>query len=385
MTGTTATSPVELTEQAARLRLAINRTARRLRQEANTDLGPASIAALATIERTGPLTPSELARIEGIQRPTATRILARLTEEGYVTPHRRSRPTGARSIVDDQRRRSRRSDAASQAQDRLSGQADAQASRRGRRDPRPRGGDPRAGARGGSFLSAAVRRSFSSSFASLRIRNYRLYFGGQVVSLAGNWMQIVAELWLILSLTDSGFAVGIATALQFTGILLLGALGGSLADRFDKRKLLMVTQTGMAVPALLLFVARRRRLRSGLDGLRRDRAPRPRARGRQPGPAGLRDRARRPRQGRQRRQPQQRPRPLRPHHRPRDRGSDHRPLGSGPLLRPQLAELRGDALRPLQDGPEPAPPARSRPAARQRPRRRSATSPAARSCASRSR
>jgi len=103
-------------------------------------------------------------------------------------------------------------------------------------------------------LSAAVRRSFSSSFASLQIRNYRLYFGGQVVSLAGNWMQIVAELWLILSLTDSGFAVGIATALQFTGILFLGALGGSLADRFDKRKLLMVTQTGMAVPALLLFV-----------------------------------------------------------------------------------------------------------------------------------
>jgi MFS family permease len=102
-------------------------------------------------------------------------------------------------------------------------------------------------------LTAAVRRSFSNSFASLRIRNYRLYFGGQVVSLAGNWMQIVAELWLVLSLTHSGFAVGIATALQFVGILLLGALGGSLADRFDKRRLLMVTQTGMALPALLLF------------------------------------------------------------------------------------------------------------------------------------
>ena len=103
-------------------------------------------------------------------------------------------------------------------------------------------------------MSAAVRRSFRSSFASLQVRNYRLYFGGQIVSLAGNWMQIVAELWLILTLTDSGLAVGIATALQFTGILLFGALGGSLADRFDKRKLLMVTQTGMAVPAMLLFI-----------------------------------------------------------------------------------------------------------------------------------
>ena len=99
-------------------------------------------------------------------------------------------------------------------------------------------------------MTAAVRRSF----ASLEIRNYRLYFGGQVVSLAGNWMQIVAELWLVLTLTDSGFAVGLATALQFAGILLFGAIGGSLADRFDKRKLLIVSQTGMAVPAALLFL-----------------------------------------------------------------------------------------------------------------------------------
>jgi len=98
-------------------------------------------------------------------------------------------------------------------------------------------------------LSAALRRSF----ASLELRNYRLYFTGQVVSLAGNWMQIVAELWLILQLTDSGVYVGLATALQFAGILLFGALGGALADRFDKRKLLMVSQTGMAIPALLLF------------------------------------------------------------------------------------------------------------------------------------
>ena len=98
-------------------------------------------------------------------------------------------------------------------------------------------------------MSAALARSF----ASLQVPNYRLYFGGQIVSLAGNWMQIVAELWLILKLTDSGVLVGVATALQFSGILLFGALGGALADRFDKRKLLMISQTGMAIPALLLF------------------------------------------------------------------------------------------------------------------------------------
>jgi DNA-binding MarR family transcriptional regulator len=85
MTGTETTSTQELTEQAARLRLAVNRMARRLRQEASIDLGPASISALASIERSGPLTPSELARIEGIQRPTATRILDRLADAGLVT------------------------------------------------------------------------------------------------------------------------------------------------------------------------------------------------------------------------------------------------------------------------------------------------------------
>jgi DNA-binding MarR family transcriptional regulator len=95
--GTEATSGEELTEQAARLRLAVNRMARRLRQEAPTDLGPASIAALATLERSGPLTPSELARIEGVRRPTATRILSRLTESGLVS--RTADPADGRSAI----------------------------------------------------------------------------------------------------------------------------------------------------------------------------------------------------------------------------------------------------------------------------------------------
>ena len=97
MTGTETTSTQDLTEQAARLRLAVNRMARRLRQEANTQLGPASIAALATIERSGPLTPSEVARVEGIQRPTATRILSRLTGAGLVS--RTTDPSDGRSSI----------------------------------------------------------------------------------------------------------------------------------------------------------------------------------------------------------------------------------------------------------------------------------------------
>ncbi len=98
-------------------------------------------------------------------------------------------------------------------------------------------------------MSAALRRSLSS----LEIPNYRRYFGGQIVSLSGNWMQMVAEMWLILELTGSGVAVGVTVALQFLPILLFGAWGGVLADRWPKRSLLIVTQSAMAVPALALF------------------------------------------------------------------------------------------------------------------------------------
>ncbi|MET0730123.1 MAG: MFS transporter, partial [Solirubrobacterales bacterium] len=98
-------------------------------------------------------------------------------------------------------------------------------------------------------MSAALRRSVTS----LQIPNYRRYFAGQIVSLSGNWMQMVAEMWLILELTGSGVAVGVTSALQFLPILLFGAWGGVLADRWPKRNLLVVTQTAMAVPALVLW------------------------------------------------------------------------------------------------------------------------------------
>lgn len=98
-------------------------------------------------------------------------------------------------------------------------------------------------------MTAALRRSFTS----LHVPNYRRYFAGQLVSLSGNWMQMVAEIWLVLSLTGSGVAVGLTTALQFLPILLFGAWGGVLADRIAKRRLLTYTQMAMAVPALALF------------------------------------------------------------------------------------------------------------------------------------
>ncbi len=98
-------------------------------------------------------------------------------------------------------------------------------------------------------MSAALRRSFTS----LAVPNYRRYFAGQIVSLSGNWMQVVAEMWLVLTLTGSGLAVGITSALQFLPMMLFGAWGGLLADRFPKRSLLTVTQALMAAPAIALW------------------------------------------------------------------------------------------------------------------------------------
>ena len=98
-------------------------------------------------------------------------------------------------------------------------------------------------------MSAALNRTF----LSLRVPNYRRYFAGQVISLSGNWMQTVAEMWLVVKLTGSGTAVGLVAALQFLPILVFGAMGGVLADRMSKRKLLIVTQALMALPALALI------------------------------------------------------------------------------------------------------------------------------------
>src|SRR3954453_23140287 len=85
------------TSVAAHLRVVVTRTARRLRQEAGTDLSPSQTSTLAAIERHGPLTPSELAACERIQRPTATRVLARLEEAGLVV--RAADPTDRRSSL----------------------------------------------------------------------------------------------------------------------------------------------------------------------------------------------------------------------------------------------------------------------------------------------
>lgn len=97
-----------------------------------------------------------------------------------------------------------------------------------------------------------VERAARRTFLSLRTRNFRLYFFGQVVSGTGTWLQLVAQSWLVLSLTHSALAVGITLAIQFTPMLVFGAWAGVLVDRVDKRRVLIGTAAAAGGLALVL-------------------------------------------------------------------------------------------------------------------------------------
>ena len=100
-----------------------------------------------------------------------------------------------------------------------------------------------------------LRAVGASTFSSLRVRNYRIYFTAQIVSVSGTWMQTVAQAWLVLHLAppaEQGVDLGLVTALQFLPMLLFGTYGGLVADRLDKRRLLYATQSSAGVLALAL-------------------------------------------------------------------------------------------------------------------------------------
>jgi MFS family permease len=100
-----------------------------------------------------------------------------------------------------------------------------------------------------------VRARLRSTFQSLQVRNYRLFSTGQLISLIFGWMQITAQDWLVLQLShDSPTALGVVTALQFTPILLLTLYAGKLADRFDKRTLLLIVNVAWCALASLMGV-----------------------------------------------------------------------------------------------------------------------------------
>ena len=97
-----------------------------------------------------------------------------------------------------------------------------------------------------------LRLATSDTFRSLGIRNFRLFFTGQLISQIGNWLTLIAQALLVLELTDSGIALGLLAAAQFGPVLLFGAFAGLVADRSDKRRLLMVVQALAMVQSFVL-------------------------------------------------------------------------------------------------------------------------------------
>jgi MFS family permease len=119
-------------------------------------------------------------------------------------------------------------------------------------DPSAELASPELGAVAAPSLEVARATRWSETFRALRHRNYRLFYTGQAISLTGTWMQTVAQAWLVIELTDSKAAVGIVTTLQFLPITLFVLPAGVLADRVNKRDLIMATRALAMVQSLLL-------------------------------------------------------------------------------------------------------------------------------------
>jgi MFS family permease len=90
---------------------------------------------------------------------------------------------------------------------------------------------------------SAIRKATNETFQSLHVRNFRLFFSGQLISQIGNWLTLLAQTLLVLKLTDSGIALGALAVAQFGPVLVMGPWAGLVADRSDKRKLLLIVQT----------------------------------------------------------------------------------------------------------------------------------------------
>ena len=204
------------------------------------------------MDRLGSPTLGALAARESVQPPTMTKVVGALEDRGLVTrvtdpdDRRIARltltPAGAETL------RQSRSMRTAFLADRLH-RLEPGRPRRARRPDRP----ARAAGRHGRRVSA-VRAAARQTFSSLRIRNFRLYFTAQLISVSGTWMQSVAQAWLVLHLTDSGVALGIVVGLQFLPMLLLGPFGGLVADRANKRNLLFITQSAGGLLALVLGI-----------------------------------------------------------------------------------------------------------------------------------
>ena len=105
-----------------------------------------------------------------------------------------------------------------------------------------------------SELTARLKRFGRETFTSFEVRNFRLYYTGQIISTSGTFMQSIAQSWLVLNISHSGTALGIVSALQYIPVLFFGPIGGVAADRFSKRTVLYFTQSAAGILAIILGV-----------------------------------------------------------------------------------------------------------------------------------
>jgi len=103
-------------------------------------------------------------------------------------------------------------------------------------------------------MGPALIKAGKRTFRALSVPNYRLYFAGQLISMSGTWMQMIAQAWLVLKLTNSAVYLGLVVAMQFLPILLFGTLGGLIVDRSAKRPIMFATQTTSGLLALGLAI-----------------------------------------------------------------------------------------------------------------------------------
>ena len=244
----TAAAPVASEESLVRLRTAVMRLGRWLRTaSAEEGLSPAQSSVLATLVREGPMRAGDLAAVEALNPTMVSRVLAHLEEAGLAA--RAADPGDGRGHPGRGHRGRTPADRAPArpARGAAAGPPGGPSRRPGRRPA----GRP-AGAGGAGRGRPLIALLPGGTFAALRTPNYRRYFTGQAISMVGTWMQSVGQSWLVLELTHSGTALGLVAAAQFLPVLLLAPYGGLLADRANKRHLLMGTQTVLGLLALTL-------------------------------------------------------------------------------------------------------------------------------------
>lgn len=104
------------------------------------------------------------------------------------------------------------------------------------------------------FMIKKTVNNLKKTFSALRFRNFRLFWTGQSLSLIGTWMQNIGQAWLVLKLTNSSFLLGLSVTVQYLPLLFLSVFAGSIVDRFRKRQVVIITQSSMAVLALIMGI-----------------------------------------------------------------------------------------------------------------------------------